>query len=71
MGLGMPITMHTHSLFAKTDWVYIHTHLLFLFEEGVSNHWNGMWNGTVEWNMEWTVYTEQLNHVIVALLSLG
>ena len=20
---------------------------------GVSNHWNGIWNGTVEWKMEW------------------
>ena len=20
---------------------------------GVSNHWNGIWIGTVEWKMEW------------------
>ena len=31
---------------------------------GVSNHWNGIWNG-------WWMYTEQLNHVTDALLSLG
>ena len=21
--------------------------------KGVSNRWNGIWNGTVEWKMEW------------------
>ena len=21
--------------------------------EDVSNHWNGIWNGTVAWKMEW------------------
>ena len=23
------------------------------FRRGVSNRWNGIWNGTVEWKMEW------------------
>ena len=22
-------------------------------KRGVSNRWNGIWNGTVEWKMEW------------------
>ena len=26
---------------------------LLVSSEGVSNHWNGIWNGTVEWKMEW------------------
>ena len=23
------------------------------YKLGVSNHWNGIWNGTTEWKMEW------------------
>ena len=29
-------------------------------EQGVCNHWTGMWNGTMEWKMEWNgrcIYT--------------
>ena len=27
---------------------------------GVSNHWTGIWNGTVEWKMEWNGEFAQL-----------
>ena len=26
---------------------------------GVSSHWTGIWNGTVEWKMEWKSYCTQ------------
>ena len=40
-------------------------------DEGVCNHWNRIWNGMVEWNMEWTVYTAQsrLNYTYYSLDS--
>ena len=25
-----------------------------VYKWGVSNRWNGIWNGTVEWKMEWS-----------------
>ena len=26
---------------------------------GISNHWTGIWNGTVEWKMEWNSFCTQ------------
>ena len=31
-----------------------------LFGGGVSNRWTGIWNGTVEWKMEWNSDHTQL-----------